>query len=373
MIARAAVAVLLAVAVALAPAQKRKSSAARSDGERGLTARQRQLVELQRSIQQRERALTALVQKERATQRTIAELQQLLERQRRYVRMLEDEIAELDRRQQQLLRTRHGYGSALDYELDRIRRLALVLAAADSDDDALDTAIIGTALRRLEQRARTLKRAHDSTGSALDKLQQYRAARTLLAHQQQREQQRLERLLALRTQLLDKFRRDRHAIERELQQLRKSAATIQRSIERLARSEGKSAPAPTGKLPSLSAPVRGAILRGYGEYRHPATGAKAFNTGIDIAVPVGSPVRAAAAGTVVSVQWLPAMNTVVIIDHGNGVRTVYGNLDKASVRAGSRVSAGQTIGTSGETLSGAFVHFELWRGAERLDPTFVVR
>jgi murein DD-endopeptidase MepM/ murein hydrolase activator NlpD len=67
------------------------------------------------------------------------------------------------------------------------------------------------------------------------------------------------------------------------------------------------------------------------------------------------------------------MNTVVIIDHGQGIRTVYGNLDRASVRKGDRVTAGQPIGSSGESLSGAFVHFEVWRGAERLDPSFIVR
>lgn len=67
------------------------------------------------------------------------------------------------------------------------------------------------------------------------------------------------------------------------------------------------------------------------------------------------------------------MNTVIIIEHRNGIRTVYGNVERASVREGQRVEAGETIGTSGETLGGAFVHFELWRGAERLDPTFVVR
>ncbi|MCX7930150.1 MAG: peptidoglycan DD-metalloendopeptidase family protein [Chlorobi bacterium] len=363
------IAIVLSVTATIAPAQKRRSHETSSN----LSKRQQELIALQRSIREHQQRVEELAQKERTLLRAVAQMEQLLQRQRRYVRLLEEEIADLDRRQQQLRRTQHGYGTALEYELDRIARLALILAGTD-DDSPLDTAIVGAMLRKLEHRARTLKRQHDSTGSALNRLERYRAARSALAVQQQREQQRTERLFTLRTQLLDKLRRDRRAIELQLQQLRKSAAAIEHNIERLARSDRKTSAAPPGgKLSSLLQPAQGAILRGYGEYRHPATGAKAFNAGVDIAVPIGTPVRAAAAGTVVSVQWLPAMNSVVIIDHGNGMRTVYGNLDRVNVHSGNRVNAGQTIGTSGETLSGAFVHFELWQGVKRLDPTFLLR
>ncbi len=368
--------VLYGAAPCLAQKAKRHS---RSSESSTLSTRQKELLRLQQSIQQRERMIRSLMEKEQATARTVKELEQLLERQRRFIQRLDDEINTVSQRIHRLESERSVMGTALASDADRLRRFILLLARADldSDDDSgLDTAVLGAALRRLEHRLQTTQRHHDSTTAALDRLQKYRTARQVLLAQQQREQQRLERLLSLRAQLLEKLRRDRRSVERELGELRKSMAAIERTIERLARSKGRaSAPSPhtAAPLPSLTPPVRGPIMRRYGEYRHPLTGARAFNAGVDIAVPAGTAVRAAAAGTVVSVQWLPAMNTVVIIDHGGGIRTVYGNLDRAHVRTGDSIRSGQTIGISGESLSGAAVHFELWRGSERLDPTFVVR
>jgi len=374
---------LLVVLIGAGPLQAQKAKRhAHTQQSEPMSARQSQLRELQRTIQQRERKIRDLADKERNTARAVKELEQLLERQRRYVRLLDDELRALASRQRALEGQRNGYRTALSNDVERIRRFVLLLAQADlhqaqgDDDSALDTAIVGAALRRLESRLQTTHRQHDSTRAVLDQLQQYRAARELLMAQQQREQQRLERMLWLRTQLLSKLRRDRQSVEQELKKLRTSMAAIERTIERLSRSGRKASSAPLSKgapLPALQPPVRGAIICGYGEYRHPLTGARAFNAGVDLAVPVGTAVHAAADGTVASVQWLPAMNTVVIIDHGNGLRTVYGNLDRASVQKGKKVRTGQTIGTSGESLSGACVHFELWRGSERLDPTFVVR
>jgi murein DD-endopeptidase MepM/ murein hydrolase activator NlpD len=376
MLLRITLMIALLVGADLARAQSAKRQP-RTKQPSALSTRQRELLQLQQTIQQRERVVRELAEQERTTARAVKEIERLLERQRRYVRLLEEELQSLAQRQKALELERSSYGAALSSDLERLRRFVLLLARADlidDDDSPLDTAIVRAALRRLEQRLEATHRQHDSTTVAIDQLQQYRTARQVLAAQQKREQQRLERLLSLRTELLSRLRRNRLSVERELKELRQSMAAIERTIERLARSNRTTeAPPTSNKLPSLQPPVRGAIMRGYGEYRHPLTGARAYNAGVDIAAPVGTSVHAAAAGTVVSVEWLPAMNTVVIIDHGQGIRTVYGNLDRASVRKGDRVTAGQPIGSSGESLSGAFVHFEVWRGAERLDPSFIVR
>lgn len=372
---RIAVVVAISVAVVLA-GQKTKE---RSLQERELTKRQRELLQLQRTIQQRERVIAELAAKQRTHERATALLRTQIEQQRRFQRLLAQEIRRLTHQEHQLQSERSGYSVQLERDFQHWQRFLLALTSAQvSGDDhtALDTAVLAHAARRLRERIAQHQAQHDSTAQRLERLERYRAARQMLLAQQQKEQQRLERSLQLRSRLLEQLRRDRSAVERELRTLRASMKTIEQQIARLSRRGGATpkSPAQSGSiLPSLQVPVRGAILRGYGEYRHPLTGAKAFNAGVDIAVPVGTPVQAAAAGTVVSVQWLPAMNNVVIIEHEGGVRTVYANLDRVMVRRGEKVSSAATIGTSGETLSGAFVHFELWRGRERIDPTFVIR
>lgn len=370
--------VVIACSVTVTDAQR--PGHRRSSDRKSIEMRQRELLSLQRSIQQREQLVKELAAKETTTAKAVQQLRQLIERQQRYLRLLDGELQHLDEQLRLLLREHERYRSAYSSDLEQWRRLLLLLVAADmrDDDDAgLDTAIISTALHAMEGRLHSTQQQRDSTGYALDRLRQYRAARQLLLVQQQREQQRLQRMLALRTRLLETLRKNRQAITDELRSLRKSLEIIKRSIERLNRTErslaSKRKPVQPADLAFLRPPVQGAILRGYGEYRHPLTGARAFNSGVDIAVPIGTGVKAPAAGKVASVRRLPAMNIVVIVEHRDGIRTVYGNLERVFVREGQRVDGGETIGTSGETLSGAFVHFELWRGVERLDPTVVLR
>lgn len=371
---------LAVISISATVADAQRSRHRTTSDRSSIQARQRELLSLQRSIQQREQMIKELAAKEKTTAKAAEQLRQLIERQQRYLRLLDGELRLLDEQLRALQSEHQRHRSDYSRKYEQWRRFILLLVTADmrDDDDAgLDTTIISAAVRAMETRLHSAQQQRDSTAEALDRLRQYRAARQLLLAQQQREQQRLQRMLALRTQLLEKLRKNRQAITDELGKLRKSLQIIRQSIERLSHAERSSAS--KGKsmqhadLGFLQPPARGAILRGYGEYRHPLTGARAFNSGVDIAVPVGTAIKAAAAGTVVSVRWLPAMNTVIIIEHRNGIRTVYGNVERASVREGQRVERGETIGTSGETLSGAFVHFELWRGAERLDPTGVVR
>lgn len=90
--------------------------------------------------------------------------------------------------------------------------------------------------------------------------------------------------------------------------------------------------------------------------------------GIDIAAPEGTPIRASAAGTVIVSRvggWNGGYGNYVVIDHGNGVQTLYAHMSTDSVSIGDTVSSGQTIGTVGNTgqSTGYHLHFEV-RGAK---------
>ena len=92
-----------------------------------------------------------------------------------------------------------------------------------------------------------------------------------------------------------------------------------------------------------------------------------MNLGIDIASPEGSPVVASAEGEVVLVSTLPSYGTVV--SSASGGITVYADLASASVQAGTHIYAGQTIGKSGANeMSGAVLHFEVWKGKSKQNP-----
>jgi murein hydrolase activator len=111
------------------------------------------------------------------------------------------------------------------------------------------------------------------------------------------------------------------------------------------------------------------VAQGFGEHRNAELGTVTMNLGIDIASPEGSPVRASAEGEVVLVSSLPSYGTVVVIRHSGGIHTVYADLASSSVQAGTHIHAGQTIGKSGANeMSGAVLHFEVWKGKSKQNP-----
>ncbi len=114
----------------------------------------------------------------------------------------------------------------------------------------------------------------------------------------------------------------------------------------------------------LAWPISGTITSAFGWRR---TG---FHHGLDIANKLGTPIKAAAAGTVVFAGWKDIYGRTVIIEHADGKRTLYGHAQKILVKNNQRVTRGQTIATvgiSGRT-TGPHVHFEVRVGNKVYDP-----
>ncbi|HET7274823.1 MAG TPA: M23 family metallopeptidase [Longimicrobiaceae bacterium] len=92
--------------------------------------------------------------------------------------------------------------------------------------------------------------------------------------------------------------------------------------------------------------------------------------GLDISGNGGDPIYAAQSGTVVFEGWMNGYGNAIIIDHGNGVTTLYGHASQLFVTDGQRVARGEVIGAVGATgnATGNHVHFEVaWAGVA-IDP-----
>lgn len=103
------------------------------------------------------------------------------------------------------------------------------------------------------------------------------------------------------------------------------------------------------------------ISSSFGYRVHPVLGVGKLHTGIDIAAPSGANVVAADGGVVIQSGWLGSYGKAVIIDHGNGISTLYGHNSSLLVSAGQEVSQGQVIARVGETglATGPHSHFEV--------------
>jgi murein DD-endopeptidase MepM/ murein hydrolase activator NlpD len=122
----------------------------------------------------------------------------------------------------------------------------------------------------------------------------------------------------------------------------------------------------TGALPTFRWPVRGKVVTGYGA----KTNGKS-NDGINVAVPEGTPVKAAEDGVVAySGNELKGYGNLVLVRHSNGYVTAYAHASEIMVKRGDTIKRGQVIAKSGQSgeVSSPQLHFEIRKGSSPVDP-----
>ena len=128
---------------------------------------------------------------------------------------------------------------------------------------------------------------------------------------------------------------------------------------------------PSGGGGGLISPIPGAPITSPFGYRvHPIYGDSRLHTGVDMGASSGTPIRSAGDGVVVTAEWYGGYGNATIIDHGNGLATLYGHQSSIGVSAGQRVSQGQVIGRVGCTGSctGPHLHFEVREDGTPVNP-----
>jgi murein DD-endopeptidase MepM/ murein hydrolase activator NlpD len=129
---------------------------------------------------------------------------------------------------------------------------------------------------------------------------------------------------------------------------------------------------PSSSTPSSSGliwPVQGPVTSPFGPRCLP-NGDCSFHPGIDIGAASGTPIHAAAAGTVIYAGWMDGYGNLTVIDHGHGLATAYGHQSSIAAGLGSTVSQGTVIGYVGCTgyCLGPHLHFEVRVNGEPVDP-----
>lgn len=109
---------------------------------------------------------------------------------------------------------------------------------------------------------------------------------------------------------------------------------------------------------TLKRPISGTISSRFGSR---SSVRSSVHTGLDIAARLGTPIKAAAGGTVVHAGWKGSLGKLIVISHGNGVQTYYAHCNSISVSAGQKVSQGEVIGKVGSTgnSTGPHLHLEI--------------
>ena len=232
------------------------------------------------------------------------------------------------------------------------RRIIRVVQAAKAD--AIATA---KRLARLEDEARAIAEAIERRRDEVVQVKD-----TLV---DRRDQYAVVR--AKKQSALSSVRADRRDLEGDLQALEAQQARITAALQRSAAGNGYN-PSVAGPIRSGSGgliwPVNGPIVSPFGQRWG------RLHAGVDIAVPSGTPVRAAAAGGVAIAGWVSGYGNYVCIQHGGALSTCYGHNTSLAVSVGQHVGQGQIISSSGCTghCFGPHVHFETRINGAPVDP-----
>ncbi|MEO5952745.1 MAG: M23 family metallopeptidase, partial [Chloroflexia bacterium] len=117
-------------------------------------------------------------------------------------------------------------------------------------------------------------------------------------------------------------------------------------------------------------PVQGRLTSFYGQRLDPFHGHGSFHTGIDISVPLGTPVISTAGGQIKYADVYSGYGRLLVIDHGNGLETYYGHLSRYNVLPGQRIARGEIIAWSGQTgrATSPHVHYEVRMSGSPINP-----
>jgi murein DD-endopeptidase MepM/ murein hydrolase activator NlpD len=237
--------------------------------------------------------------------------------------------------------------------------------------NGLDEAVVGR-VRELRDQVKStvlrLRTAKNRIEAARDAIA---AEEQALADARRAVQRRQTTLVATRAERVDALKK----IEQAEEELDGNVASIQGKIAARLAGYGSASlaagPIHAGSGSGLIWPVDGPVVSGFGP--RTINGSYEFHPGIDIAVPSGTPIRAAADGTVIFTE--PEASSggygnYTCIDHGGGLSTCYAHQESFAVSAGQHVSQGQVIGYSDCTgyCFGPHVHFEVRIDGEPTDP-----
>lgn len=174
-------------------------------------------------------------------------------------------------------------------------------------------------------------------------------------------------------QVAERLRTQRAFYEQAERQLAQESLQLERQIVDMCASKGtKNMVQGSG---SFAMPLRASITSPFGWRRHPIFGVRKFHTGIDLAGPNHSEIRAADSGNVLYSGWYGGYGKVVIVSHGKGMATLYAHLSKVNASPGQNISKGDVIGYEGSTgfSTGPHLHFEVRVNGKPNNPLNFVR
>lgn len=394
-----ALALLLVIAAAAAPsaatapappARKPAPSAGKPEASAG------ELERLRRAAEEKRKLARQLKSREKSVLGQLRKSDEALGATRRYIQLMESRelaiqneinsreiLLEAARRELDVRRARLKTWMREAYVHGRARELEVMFSSSSFGDLLKRTYFVSLVMqeqRRSLEAFREQKRLVEEEKATLEAR---RGEIHTLRGRKEAERRHYQDLKETQKGEVARIRNERQSYEAAARELDAAAARMQKLLadleeqRRRALRQGSDAVemeldrnnfgANRGRLPW---PAAGDLVGRFGLETHAKWGTQVRNNGIDIRAAEGSPVKCVGDGRVELADWLAGYGESVIVNHGQGYYSIYSHLASTSVKAGDRVSLGQTLGTVGDSgsLKGTCLHFEVRKGREAQNP-----
>ncbi|MGD1067621.1 MAG: M23 family metallopeptidase, partial [Vulcanimicrobiaceae bacterium] len=230
--------------------------------------------------------------------------------------------------------------------------------------DERQVAMIQSSLLGVQSQLQSEQAQEQQQRYALDGLAQQRRNLVVAADDQRRSVQ------AEVSQLDDISEAEEAELEALVREKQREAEAAYQAQRRAALLSGEQLPPEPGAPGELMWPVSGPITSPFGYRMHPVYHRMILHAGIDIGVPTGTTVAAAAEGRVIVAGYEGDCGNMVAIDHHGGLSTMYCHMSQIFVSVGQDVQRGQAIGAAGATgdATGPHVHFQVMQDGHPVDP-----
>ena len=176
-------------------------------------------------------------------------------------------------------------------------------------------------------------------------------------------------------QTAQKLQTQRAFFEQAEQQLENESHRLESQIMEMETTNKRTNVPMTQGSGNMAMPLQAQITSPFGWRKHPIFHMRKFHTGVDLAGPNHSAIRAADSGNVLYTGWYGGYGKVVIVSHGGGMATLYAHLSRTAVSAGDNVQKGDVIAYEGTTgfSTGPHLHFEVRVNGKPNNPLNFVR
>jgi septal ring factor EnvC (AmiA/AmiB activator) len=223
--------------------------------------------------------------------------------------------------------------------------------------------------------SRLVTRFQTARGQLAMRRQQLADRQTRLQQTRAVVEERRRAVMAARAQqqrVVARLRTEETGTAAQLAALEKKARRLQRLVDVLSQQQrGEMTAIDIRSVQgALEWPVQGKVIERFGRQRNPKFATFTVNNGLKIEADPGTQVRAVFLGTVLFSQWFKGYGNLIILDHGNRVFSLYGNLKAPAVAVGDRIATGQPIAGVGESedASSGHLYFEVRQDNKPEDP-----